>query len=107
MSKQLKRINGFSILKEDAGLMLDFAHAVGIKKEVTKKYNKLRPYILKFFKIYNTTVFSLFWNDNSIKQIELTDRNNPSCDYDLLKKKYPKAYKECVKYSKVPVIRVS
>ena len=83
--------------------MLDFAHAVGIKKEVTKKYNYLRPFILKFFKICNTTVFSLFWNDNSIKQIELTDRNNPSCDYDLLKKKYPKAYKE-LKHSKFPLL---
>ena len=107
MSKQLKRINGFSILKEDAGTMLDFAHTVGIKKEVTKKYNKLRPFIMKFFTSYTTLLFRLFWNDTSRKQIELNDRNNPSCDYDLLKKKYPKAYKDCVKYSKVPVIRVS
>ena len=77
MSKQLKRINGFSILKEDAGTMLDFAHTVGIKKEVTKKYNKIRPCSMKFFKIYNTTVFITCWNENSIKQIEWTDRNNP------------------------------
>ena len=105
MSKQLKRINGFSIAKSDADIMVKFINTVEIKKQVTNNYNKLRPAIIQLLNDYKCKDFNLFYND-TVKKIVTSERNNPAVDLKKLEEKYPEAYKECVKYSKSLVISV-